>query len=110
MRQWEIRLYPFEDELPHPAVILSTDERCENRDLRSVNALICTTSRLTRAAGKHEILLDEADGLDWLTAVRCDIIYMLSKQGFGELRGRVSASRRVAITRRLVESLRLPTH
>lgn len=33
MRQWEIFLYPFEAEKPHPAVIISNDERCLNGDL-----------------------------------------------------------------------------
>ena len=110
MNQWEIRIYPFDDELPHPAVIISADERCTNPGLQYVNALICTTARLGRPLRNHEVALDDADGLDWLTVVRCDIIYMLPKDRFGILRGRVIPSRRPLITRRLVESLRLPTH
>ncbi len=83
MRQWDIFVFPFREELPHPAVIISNDERCENSDLEAVNALICTSARLNRPRKKNEIILDESDGLDWKTAVRCDVIYLLPKYDFG---------------------------
>lgn len=31
MRQWDIFLFPFTEEQPHPVVILSTDERAAAR-------------------------------------------------------------------------------
>lgn len=107
MRQWEIHLFPFEEEKPHPAVIISNDERCLNRDLQYVNALICTSARLNREAKKNEVILNSADGLDWKTAVRCDVIYLLAKSGFKERRGKVTAARRIAIARKMSETLRL---
>ncbi len=107
MRQWEIYLFPFEKEKPHPAVILSNDERCSNNDLEYVNALICTSVKLNREAKKNEVILNSADGLNWKTAVRCDVIYLLPKAEFQELRGRVTAPRRIAIARRIAETLRL---
>ena len=108
MRQWDIYLFPFAKELPHPAVILSNDERCENADLDVVNALICTTARLNRPPKKHEIILDESDGLDWKTAVRCDVIYLLLKAEFTGCRGQVALPRRTLIARKIAECLRLP--
>jgi mRNA-degrading endonuclease toxin of MazEF toxin-antitoxin module len=108
VRQWEIYLFPFAEEKAHPAVIISNDERCLNADLEYVNALICTSARLNRPAKKHEILLNAADGLDWKTAVRCDLIYLLAKSEFRERRGNVSPARRVPIARKLAETLRLP--
>lgn len=108
MKQWEICFYPFERENPHPVVILSNDERCGNEMLEYVNALLCTTARLNRAPKKHEVILDEADGLDWKTAVRCDFLYALPKSEFRESRGIISGLRRKEITRKLVECLRLP--
>ena len=108
MRQWDIYLFPFSEELPHPAVIISNDERCENADLDVVNALICTTVRLNRPPKKNEIILDESDGLDWKTAVRCDVVYLLPKAEFTERRGQVSLPRRAVIARKIVECLRLP--
>jgi hypothetical protein len=107
MRQWEIYLFPFRREQPHPAVVISNDERCLNDDLDHVNALICTSAKLNREPKANEIILNGADGLDWTTAVRCDIIYLLPKAEFLEQRGLVTTPRRVAISRRLAETLRL---
>lgn len=107
MRQWEIHLFPFEKEKPHPAVIISNDERCLNDDLDYVNALICTSAKVNRDAKKNEVILNGADGLDWKTAVRCDAIYLLSKEEFKEQRGTVTPPRRVAIARKIAETLRL---
>jgi mRNA-degrading endonuclease toxin of MazEF toxin-antitoxin module len=107
VRQWEIHLFPFEKEKPHPAVIISNDERCLNDDLDYVNALICTSAKVSREAKKNEVVLNGADGLDWKTAVRCDVIYLLSKTEFKEQRGKVTPARRVAIARKIAETLRL---
>jgi PemK-like, MazF-like toxin of type II toxin-antitoxin system len=108
VRQWEVYLFPFADEKPHPAVIISNDERCLNDDLEYVNALICTSAKVNREAKKNEVILNSADGLDWKTAVRCDVIYLLPKVAFEGLRGRVTAPRRIAIARKMAETLRLP--
>jgi hypothetical protein len=108
MKQWEIRLFKFEKEGAHPAVIISGEERCENPDLAFVNALFCGSAKLNRGPRTIEIILDESDGLDWKTAVRCDVIHLLAKASFGELRGLVTPVRRQAIARKIVECLRLP--
>ena len=108
MRQWEIYLFPFREEKPHTAVIISNEERCVNDGLEYVNALICTSARLNREAKKHEVVLNAADGLDWKAAVRCDVVYLLPKAEFREHRGKVTPLRRIAIARKIVESFRLP--
>jgi len=54
------------------------------------------------------VILNAADGLDWKTAVRCDVIYLLPKFEFRERLGKVSRQRRVAIARKIAETLRLP--
>ena len=96
MRQWEIYLFPYRD------------ERCASETITHVNGLLCTSLRLNRELKRHEAVLDEADGLDWKTAVRCDFIYALPKIEFLEKRGEVSRLRRTAITRKLIDCLRLP--
>ena len=108
MNQWEIWLFPFAGAGPHPAVILSNDERCRNADLTHVNALICTSVRVDRPAKRNEVILDTADGLDWATAVKCDLIHTLPKAEFVEKRGEVSILRRRSIGRKIIECLRLP--
>jgi len=107
VRQWDIYLFPFEAEEPHPAVIISNDERCANPGLEHVNALICTSAKLNRAPKSNEIILNGEDGLDWKTAVRCDVIHLLPKAEFGEKRGAVAPMRRRIISRKIAETLRL---
>lgn len=107
MKQWEIYLYPFGSEGPHPAVILSNQERCDNPDIEYLNVLICTSAKLNRAAKKNEVILDEAEGLDWKTAIRCDLLYLLPKKEFSEKRGEVTNVRRKEISKKIVETFRL---
>jgi len=108
MKPWDIYLVGFEREGAHPAVVISSEERCLNPDIDTVNALLCTSAKLNRGPRETEIILDESDGLDWKTAVRCDVIYLLEKADFRETRGAVTLLRRKAITRKIVECLRLP--
>ena len=82
--------------MPHPVVIFSSDERAAAR--KHVNGLICVTLR-GRPLVLHEVLLDRADGLDWETAVRCDLIHLLARDRFQEIRGRVSPDRQLQISR-----------
>lgn len=109
MRQWEIHLFPFTEEGAHPAVILSNDERCENSAITHVNALLCTSLRAARPAKKNEVILNGSDGLDWQTAVRCDVIHLLRKDLFLSRKGEVTRERRRAIGRKIVECFRLPS-
>ena len=110
MRQWDIIMFPFSRERRHPAVILSNDETCENDDIEEVNALLCTSAQVNRAPKPTEEALDEADGLDWKTMVRCDRIYLLPKAQFADRKGSVSQERRHLIARKMIEVLRLPIH
>ena len=109
-RQWDVFMFPFTRERRHPAVIISNDETCQNNDIEEVNALLCTSAAVNRPPKPAEEILDEADGLDWKTLVRCDKIHLLPKAGFGENKGTVTKSRRSLIARKIVEALRLPIH
>lgn len=110
MRQWDIWMFPFEKEKRHPAVLISNDETCQNDDIEEVNALLCTSARVNRGPKPTEEILDEADGLDWKTMVRCDRVYLLPKARFEEMKGNVTEERRHLIARKIVEVLRLPIH
>ena len=108
MKQWEIWMFPFEKERRHPAVIISNEETCQNPDIEEVNALLCTSARVNRMAKRTEEVLDESDGLDWKTLVRCDKMYLLPKVRFEDQRGTVTEERRRMIGRKIVEVFRLP--
>lgn len=103
-------MFPFSKERRHPAVIISNDETCQNPDIEEVNALLCTSARMNRGPKTTEEVLDEADGLDWKTMVRCDRIHLLPKAGFDSQKGCVTEERRHLVARRIVEVLRLPLY
>ena len=103
-------MFPFSKERRHPAVIISNYETCQNPDIEEVNALLCTSARVNRGAKPTEEVLDEADGLDWKTMVRCDKIHLLPRANFDDHKGRVTEDRRTLIARKIVEVLRLPLH
>ena len=110
MKQWEIFMFPFGKENRHPAVIISNDENCQNSDIEEVNALLCTSAKVNRGPKPTEEVLDESDGFDWKTMVRCDKIHLLPKSRFQEQKGTVTKERRYRIARKIVEVLRLPLH
>jgi mRNA-degrading endonuclease toxin of MazEF toxin-antitoxin module len=103
-------MFPFGKERRHPAVIISNDETCQNPDIEEVNALLCTSAKVGRGPKTTEEVLDEADGLDWKTMVRCDRIHLLPKARFEDRKGNVTEERRHLIARKMVEVLRLPLH
>ena len=103
-------MFPFSKERRHPAVIISNDETCQNPDIEEVNALLCTSAKVNRAPKATEEVLDETDGLDWKTMVRCDKIHLLPKAAFDDKKGNVTDDRRYLIARKIVEVLRLPIH
>ena len=110
MKQWDIVMFPFSKERRHPAVIISNDETCQNPDIEEVNVLLCTSARVNRGPKSTEETLDEADGLDWRTMVRCDRIHLLPKAQFDDRKGSVTEDRRHLIARKIVEVLRLPLY
>jgi hypothetical protein len=62
---------------------------------------LCVSLR-GRPPGLQEVLLDKADGLDWETAVRCDLIQLLERRRFLERRGHVIPERQIQIGRKLI--------
>lgn len=101
-------MYPFDEEKPHPVVILSNDEFCKNEDYKFVNGLICTSVRDDRPPKRREVFIDESDGLDRKTAVRCDFIHVLTKKNFKEQRGSITPQRQREISRKIAEVFRFP--
>ena len=93
MKPWEIWSYqPAGWPEPHPAVIISGAGRVANKP--EVNILMCTSKRATRSAEANEVTLDTADGLDWPTLCKCDLVHLAPKATLTKRRGRVSEERR----------------
>ena len=76
----------------HPAVIVSHPDRVTHAGW--VNVLICTTQRANRAPKETEVRLNSADGFDWETLCRCDVLWLVEKSKLTGKRGSVSRIRR----------------
>ncbi len=102
MNQWEIRNCAFAGAGVHPAVIISHPLRAERKD--TVEVLLCTTLRAGHDPRLHEVILNGADGLDWATLCRCDLIYSVARDDLSTLRGTVALARRRDIIRKIIAS------
>jgi mRNA-degrading endonuclease toxin of MazEF toxin-antitoxin module len=106
MKPWEIWTCNFPGVPgPHPAVILGADDRVQHKPV--VNVLLCSSQRANRKAELHEVVLDRADGLNWGTLCKCDLVYATEKSQLTGRRGIVTAERRRAIAQRLIGGLGL---
>ncbi len=103
MKPWDIYTWEFEGEGSHPAVIISHPDRVANKT--KVCVLLCSSQRANRTPEVHEVLLDAADGLDWATLCKCDLIYSAPKSALKQRRGIVTHARRRPIAERVINSL-----
>src|SRR6266705_1555129 len=99
MKPWEVWTWKFPDADEHAAVVLGTEERVRLKP--RVCVLLCSTQRATRNAELHEVILDKADGLEWETLCKCDVVYAAAKGELIKRRGSVSVERRRAIAERV---------
>ncbi len=105
MRPWDIFTWEFPDAGTHPAVVLGTDERVRQKPM--VNVLLCSSQSATRAAKETEVILDAADGLDWATLCKCDLVYSVPTNQLSKQRGTVVTARRREIAARVIRGLGL---
>jgi mRNA-degrading endonuclease toxin of MazEF toxin-antitoxin module len=105
MKPWEIYTWEFPGVEAHPAVVLGTEARLANKP--KVNVLFCSSKRAGREAEALEVILDAADGLDWATLCKCDLVFAVSKEQLTKRRGLVSRERRRQIAERLIRGLGL---
>jgi mRNA-degrading endonuclease toxin of MazEF toxin-antitoxin module len=108
VNQWEIYDYPFAEEGIHPVLIISNPARAGNRDFVEVNGLFCQTARPHVPLKAFHFLLDQADGLDNPTLVRCDHVRALRREFVGQRRGMVSRARRLPLFRKVLECYSCP--
>ena len=99
MKQWDIWTCDFAEAGPHPAVVISHPDRVSRAPL--VNVLICSSQQATRLPRENEVMLNGADGLDWETLVKCDLMYLVEKERLYRRRGSVGAVRRRALVQRI---------
>lgn len=109
IRQWAVVRLKFRstDRDAHPAVIVSNDEYCGDPRILRVNVLHGTKVSPGSPARSHQVLLNSADGLDFLTAIDCGYLYGVGKDDIVSAVGLVNAERRRALKRKICEVLRL---
>src|SRR5687768_13444284 len=95
---WQPRGWPE----PHPCVVISHPSRAANKD--TVEVLMCSSKRATREAQPHEVILDDADGMDWPTICKCDLVHTVPKGELKQFRGSVTGPRRKALVRTVIEA------
>jgi hypothetical protein len=105
MKPWDIYTWEFPGVDSHPAVILGTETRLANKP--KANVLFCSTRRASRQAEAMEIMLDDADGLDWETLCKCDLVFAVPKEQLTRKRGSVTYERRKQIAERVIRALGL---
>jgi hypothetical protein len=85
---------------PHPCVVISHPSRAANKD--PVEVLMCSSKRAMRDAQPHEVILDAADGMDWPTICKCDLIHAVPKSELKAFRGTVSPRRQSVLIRTVI--------
>ncbi len=105
MKPWDIYTWEFPGADAHPAVILGTETRLANKP--KVNVLFCSSKRAARKPEALEITLDAADGLDWETLCKCDLIFAVPKEQLTRRRGSVTLERRRQIAQSVIRGLGL---
>lgn len=108
MKQWEIYDYPFDVEGRHPVVVISNSTRADNPDFEEVNGLFCRSVKADFKPKAFHFLLDAADGLDHATVVRCDHVYVVRREFFGQRIGIVSGVRRLPLYRKIMACFQCP--
>jgi len=105
MKAWEIWTADIDGE--HPVVLISHQDRIDHKD--RIVVLQCRTMRpgYERQPKPNEVVLDQADGLDWKTLCRCDLLYTKEKADIKQARGIVCQERRRAMARKIIQGLAL---
>lgn len=103
MRAWDI--YTGNIYGPHPCVLISCQARIDAKP--QVVVLKCSTMKpgQERQPKANETVLDEADGLDWKTLCRCDLLFTVDKSSLTNRRGQVAPERRRDIARKVIQGL-----
>jgi mRNA-degrading endonuclease toxin of MazEF toxin-antitoxin module len=103
--QFQVWRYNFPDKGEHPCVIISHPAIAGRA--KKVNVLYCTSQRQNRGPHPEEVMLDQADGLDWETFVNCSTFWLVESADLFGQRGKVTHERRNQIRDKLRDTFRL---
>jgi hypothetical protein len=103
LRRWDIVFLRVDEKDPagHPGVILSGENTLQDSRQHRFNVLLGTKKPPAAANAEHQVLLNGADGLEFLTQVDCSLVYVARKASVVRLGGTVSLERRKEISRKV---------
>jgi hypothetical protein len=100
-RRWDIVFVRADERDPvgHPAVILSSDDIMADARQQRFNVVVGSKKQPAEGARNHQVILDQADGLEFLTLVDCSLVYVARKSSVLRSSGSVTVHRRQQIQR-----------
>jgi hypothetical protein len=82
-------------------VVLSPPDILSEPRQGRINVLVGTKKQPAESAKSHQVILNGADGLEFMTLVNCALVYQVKKTNILRRVGAVSHARRGAIAVRL---------
>ena len=109
LNRWDVIFVPADerDKVGHPAVVLSPPDLLSDPRQSRINVLVGTKKQPAEAAKSHQVILNGADGLEFMTLLNCALVYQVRKTNVLRTVGAVSHGRRGAIATRLRAALGL---
>jgi hypothetical protein len=109
LERWDV-IFVRQDEndrVGHPAVVLSPPDILHDDRQWRFNVLVGTKEVPAAGARTSEVLLDSADGLDFMTLVNAVMVFQVRKASVLRVVGRVCHARRGQISMKLRAALGL---
>jgi hypothetical protein len=109
LNRWDVVFVPADekDAVGHPAVVLSPPDILSDPKQNRINVIVGTKKQPAETVKSHQVVLNGADGLEFLTLLNCALVYQVRKTNILRSAGVVSHARRGAIAVRLRAALGL---
>ena len=109
LQRWDI-IFVKQDEtdlVGHPAVVLSPPDILNDPRHRRINVLVGTKKPPAANAKTSEVILNGADGLEFLTLINAAMVFQVRKASILRYAGSVTYARRAPIAQKLRAALGL---
>jgi hypothetical protein len=107
LNRWDVVFVPADekDAVGHPAVVLSPPDILTDPRQQRINVLVGTKKQPAESAKAHQVVLNGADGLEFVTLLNCALVYQVRKAKILRTAGVVSHAHRGAIAVRVRAAL-----
>jgi hypothetical protein len=79
LNRWDIIFVPADDKdvVGHPAVVLSPPDILSDPKQNRINVLVGTKKQPAETAKSHQVILNGADGLEFMALLNCALVYQV---------------------------------